>query len=281
MITFNRVKPLTKYLFKQKAAHKTIGLVPTMGALHRGHFSLIAASKKKNDITVCSIYVNPTQFNQAVDLKKYPRNLAEDKALLRSVGCDVLFCPSDEEMYPQPTKLKFDFGSLASLMEGKHRPGHFNGVATVVAKLFHQVKPHRAYFGQKDLQQYLIIKQMVIDLGFDLTLEQVPIVREDDGLALSSRNQRLTKKQRREAPQLYEGLKMAAAQLKEVKDISKVRIEVRNHFKKFEEIELEYFKIVNADNLQAIKTLDTEKVALCLGAYLGKVRLIDNLIIIC
>lgn len=281
MITFNRVKPLTKYLFKQKAAHRSIGLVPTMGALHRGHFALIAASKKKNDITVCSIYVNPTQFNQASDLKKYPRNLAEDKALLRSVGCDVLFCPSDEEMYPQPAKLKFDFGSLASLMEGKHRPGHFNGVATVVAKLFHQVKPHRAYFGQKDLQQYLIIKQMVMDLGFDLTLEQVPIVREDDGLALSSRNQRLTKKQRREAPQLYEGLKMAAAQLKQVKDISKVRKEVRKHFKKFEEIELEYFQIVNADNLQAIKTLGTEKVVLCLAAYLGKVRLIDNLIIIC
>ncbi|MGI9544117.1 MAG: pantoate--beta-alanine ligase [Cyclobacteriaceae bacterium] len=281
MITFDRVKPLTNYLFKQKVANKTIGLVPTMGALHRGHFSLIAASQKKNDITVCSIYVNPTQFNRASDLKKYPRNLDKDKRQLRSLGCDVLFCPSDKEMYPQPTELKFDFGSLASHMEGKHRPGHFSGVAIVVAKLFHQVKPHRAYFGQKDLQQYIIIQQMVNDFGFDLTLEQIPIIREDDGLALSSRNQRLTKKQRQVAPRLYEGLRLAASQLKQDGDIPKARKTFRKHLKKFKEIELEYFQIVNADNLQPIKACENKKVALCMAAYLGKVRLIDNLVIIC
>jgi len=281
MITFDRVKPLTKYLFQQKVAHKTIGLVPTMGALHQGHFSLIAASQKQNDITVCSIYVNPTQFNQISDLKKYPRNLAEDKTKLRSLGCDVLFCPSDQEMYPQPTELKFDFGSLASHMEGKHRPGHFNGVATVVAKLFNQVKPDRAYFGQKDLQQYVIIQQMVRDLGFSLTLQQVPIIRETDGLALSSRNQRLTRKQRQVAPQLYQGLKLAAMQMKEGAGIPKARRKVRDHMKKFREIELEYFQIVNADNLHPINGCENNKVALCMAAYLGKVRLIDNLIIIC
>ena len=280
MITFDQVKALREYLFKQKQAGRSIGLVPTMGALHAGHFALISASQKNNDLTVCSIYVNPKQFNEAADLKKYPRSLAQDKAQLKAMSCDVLFCPSDAEMYPQETKLQFDFGALGSLMEGEHRPGHFNGVATVVAKLFHQVKPDRAYFGQKDLQQYVIINQLVQDLSFDLELERIPIVREADGLALSSRNELLTYRQRQEAPQLFQALLLAAQHLERGESRSKTILSVEKLMKNYREIELEYFQIVNSTNLQPLDdTAVEDDVALCIAAHVGEVRLIDNLII--
>jgi len=166
MLVFTTSKDLQNHLQKIKQQNCSIGFVPTMGALHEGHLALVKQAKQENDCVVCSIYVNPTQFNNAEDLAKYPRILEQDKILLESVSCDILFAPSDTEMYPKPTKLRFSFGDLENVMEGQYRPGHFNGVATIVAKLFHCVMPDKAYFGQKDLQQYLIIKTLVEDLAF-------------------------------------------------------------------------------------------------------------------
>jgi pantoate--beta-alanine ligase len=270
---------LRSILDSYKLQSKRVGFVPTMGALHQGHISLINRSKEENDITVCSIFVNPLQFNNTQDLKRYPRTIEADIELLESAGCDVLFVPQASTMYPQQPKIKIDFGELETVMEGKYRPGHFNGVAVVVAKLFHMVDPDQAYFGQKDLQQFLIIQQMVKDLSFKLKLICCDIIREEDGLAMSSRNRRLEPAQRKASVKLYEALKMAK-QLLDSHQPAQVKQEVAGFLAAEEMIRLEYLEIADGETLETVGSVaNHEKVAICIAAYLGEVRLIDNIII--
>ena len=197
MHIFKEIKPLRAFLNQKRAEQESIGLVPTMGALHRGHLALIQASKAENKLTVCSIYVNPTQFNNSADLEKYPRTLPADIALLEEAGCDVLFCPGNQEMYRDVSTLTMDFGGVDKILEGKFRPGHFSGVGLVVSKLFNIVAPDRAYFGQKDFQQFSVIARLVKELQFGLELRRIPTLRESDGLAMSSRNMRLNESDRK------------------------------------------------------------------------------------
>src|SRR6478735_2463281 len=204
MEIFKEIGPLRAYLRSQKKGQSTVGLVPTMGALHTGHLTLIKEAKAENDLTVCSIYVNPTQFNNASDLAKYPRLLEKDSQLLKEAGCDVLFAPENSEMYASPSELKLEFGQLDKILEGKFRPGHFSGVGLVVSKLFNIVKPDRAYFGQKDFQQFAIISKLNEELLFGISLKAVYIVREEDGLAMSSRNLRLSSEERKKAIIFYQ-----------------------------------------------------------------------------
>jgi pantoate--beta-alanine ligase len=277
MLIFNSIKETQTYL---KSQNKTIGFVPTMGALHAGHLSLIERSKSENDLTVCSIFVNPTQFNNPEDLKKYPRTLESDCEMLESVGCDVVFAPSAEEMYPNLPTLKMDFGNLEHIMEGKFRPGHFNGVGIVVAKLFHIVKPNRAYFGQKDIQQVAVIRRMVRDLSFDLEIIPCPTLRENDGLAMSSRNMQLTTEERKIAPEVYKSLTLAKEFLLTKKSISETQLAVNQHFMKFSAFRMEYFEIVDFDSLEPLESFDkNKKTAICIAIFLGNVRLIDNIVI--
>ncbi|MCU0445826.1 MAG: pantoate--beta-alanine ligase [Microscillaceae bacterium] len=279
MQIFDKIIDLKSFLREQRAQNKSIGFVPTMGALHAGHLALIEQSNAANDITVCSIYVNPTQFNNPNDLAKYPRTFKADVELLGQYDQCVVFAPQDFEMYPEKPHLVFDFGNLELVMEGKFRPGHFNGVAIVVAKLFHIVHPNRAYFGQKDLQQCLIVKQLVKDLSFDLELIICPTVRESDNLAMSSRNLRMDAEDRALAGQIPQILFMARDLVLANRDFPNIKKTVEDAFAKLP-IQLEYFQITNADTLLNINTRDEAKrIALCIAAYLGDVRLIDNIII--
>ncbi len=278
MQVFTEVGPLINYLQGVRSNNKTIGLVPTMGALHEGHNSLIAESLKSCDITVCSVYVNPTQFNTQSDLDNYPRKLDEDMAFLKKNGCDVLFAPADKEMYVTKPVLNLDFGALEQSMEGKFRPGHFNGVGVIVGKLFNIVRPHRAYFGQKDIQQYFIIKQLVRDLSYQIELVKVPTVREDDGLAMSSRNQRLSPELRSKAPLIYQALEAAGKMLREGKEIAEVRENVRELFLKDHDFKLEYFEVVDHESLEVLQNRPVAAtVVLCIAVHLGEIRLIDNI----
>ena len=280
MVLLTELSQLQSYLAHQKKDSKTLGLVATMGALHPGHISLIERSRKDNDHTICSIFVNPTQFDNSSDLLKYPRTLEADRVLLEQAGCDAVFAPANEEMYHQPPRLRLDFGKLEEVMEGKFRPGHFNGVGLVVSKLFHMIKPDRAYFGQKDLQQFLIIRQLVNDLSFDIQLVRCPIVREPDGLAMSSRNSRLNPEQRKKAPQLYQTLVKAKEMLLSGIPVAAAIMAVQRDLAMQDDIKLEYFEVVDEESLQPIENIrEYAQVALCMAAYLGDVRLIDNLLL--
>ncbi|TGE09273.1 pantoate--beta-alanine ligase [Hymenobacter fodinae] len=257
-----------------------VGLVPTMGALHEGHLQLVRAAAQECDVVVVSIFVNPTQFNNPEDYRLYPRLPEADAELLEPAGCTALFLPSVEEMYPRPTVLHFDFGSLERVMEGAHRPGHFNGVATVVSKLFHLCRPHRAYFGQKDFQQVAIVRQLVQDLSFDLELVAFPTIREADGLAMSSRNRRLTPEARTVAPMLYQALQQAERLVHEQATPDAVRVAVSELLGQEPSITLEYFEVADAETLQPVSEWQPEQtVALCIAAHLGGVRLIDNVVV--
>ncbi|MBG8554501.1 pantoate--beta-alanine ligase [Hymenobacter guriensis] len=258
-----------------------IGLVPTMGALHQGHLQLVRAAAQQNDVVVVSLFVNPTQFNNPEDFRLYPRLPEADAKLLAGTGCTALFAPSVEEMYPQPTLLRFDFGTLERVMEGAHRPGHFNGVATVVSKLFHLSRPHRAYFGQKDLQQVAVVRQLVQDLSFNLELVVFPTVREKDGLAMSSRNRRLSLEARAVAPHLYQALTLARTLIEQEQTVAEVQRQTTEFLQQQPAIELEYFDISDARTLQplASERPASGPVALCLAAWLGGVRLIDNVVV--
>lgn len=259
---------------------RRIGLVPTMGALHDGHLQLVRAAAQACDAVVVSIFVNPTQFNNAEDFRLYPRLPAADAALLAPAGCTALFLPAVEEMYPQPTVLRFDFGPLEHVMEGAHRPGHFNGVATVVSKLFHLSRPHQAYFGQKDWQQVAIVRQLVADLSFDLELVSFPTVREADGLAMSSRNRRLPAEARAVAPRLYEALQLAAARAQAGDSPAAVRQAGAAHIQSEPAFTLEYFEVADAQTLQPLTEWHPGRTAvLCLAAHLAGVRLIDNVVV--
>jgi pantoate--beta-alanine ligase len=279
MIQITTIAEMRELAQTLRCQGKTIGFVPTMGALHDGHLQLVRASVSENDVTVCSIFVNPTQFNNPEDFRLYPRLVAEDAPLLEAAGCSYLFLPSAEEMYPKPARLVFNFGALEGVMEGADRPGHFNGVGLVVSKLFHIVQPHKAYFGQKDLQQFAIVKQLVADLDFNLELVRYPIVREEDGLAMSSRNRRLTPQQRETAPQLYRALQEAEKMLQNG-SVSAIKSMVAEKLQKETGIELAYFEIADPETLQPVTQIPEQgEVAFCLAAFLGDIRLIDNVVV--
>ena len=272
--------PEIKQLSQQlRQAGQTIGFVPTMGALHAGHLQLLQTARADNDVVCCSIFVNPIQFNNTEDYQRYPRVVAEDVRILEEIRCDYLFLPAAADMYPKPLGLSFHFGDLETVMEGAFRPGHFSGVATVVSKLFHLVSPHKAYFGQKDLQQYAIIRQLVRDLNFNLDLVCHPIIRENDGLAMSSRNRRLSEPERQEAVQLYRALTLAQEWL-QTKSVAEVKAAVAAYLQDYKHVRLEYFEVADASSLQPLATPDSSHgIALCIAAYLGSIRLIDNIII--
>jgi pantoate--beta-alanine ligase len=279
MVVVTQISELHSLLNTYRINSKSIGFVPTMGALHNGHMSLITKAKAETEIVVCSIFVNPTQFNNAHDLEVYPRTLDADCALLQNVNCDILFAPSVTEMYPTKTELKFDFGNLEHVMEGKFRPGHFNGVGIVVSKLFNIVRPDKAFFGQKDIQQCAVIYRLVNDLSFQLKLVICATEREADGLAMSSRNRNLSVEQRGIAPNLYKNMQIGIAQLKIGVSVEQVKLFIINELGKIDGIELEYLEIVDRSNLESVNEYVTGESAICIAAFLGKTRLIDNVLI--
>lgn len=248
-----------------------------MGALHEGHASLVARSVAENGVTVVSVFVNPTQFNDKGDLERYPRTLDADCRLLERLGADCVFAPSVEEVYPEPDTREFDFTPLDKVMEGIYRPGHFNGVAQIVSKLFMYVEPDRAYFGEKDFQQLAIIREMVRQMDFKLTIVGCPIVREDDGLALSSRNALLTESQRRTALAISKTLFASVAYAKQ-HTLAETKQMVEQAIADTEGLELEYYEIVDGNTLQPLTAWDDAfYVVGCITVYCGKVRLIDNI----
>ena len=280
MEVFTSVQSLRKFLSQQRILNKTIGLIPTMGALHEGHISLLNSSTTENDISVCSIFVNPVQFTNQEDLAKYPRTLEADCALLEKAGCSAVFAPTVLEMYPAPPVLTFNFGTLETVMEGASRPGHFNGVGIVVSRLFNIVQPDRAYFGQKDLQQVSVIRQLIDDLAFPLDLVICPTVREESGLAMSSRNQRLNQNETALASNIYKIISAVKDQLLEGGKIQEIKNSAQNQFLSIPEFTLDYIEIVDIKTLQPITELQSPgSTAICVAAFLGPVRLIDNIIL--
>lgn len=248
-----------------------------MGALHEGHASLVARSVAENGVTVVSVFVNPTQFNDKGDLERYPRTLDADCQLLQRLGADCVFAPSVEEVYPEPDTREFDFTPLDKVMEGIYRPGHFNGVAQIVSKLFMYVEPDRAYFGEKDFQQLAIIREMVRQMDFKLTIVGCPIVREADGLALSSRNALLTESQRRTALAISKTLFASVAYAKQ-HTLAETKQMVEQAIADTEGLELEYYEIVDGNTLQPLTAWDDASYVVgCITVYCGKVRLIDNI----
>lgn len=271
------INELKQVLGDARAKGMTVGLVPTMGALHEGHASLVRRSVGENDVTVVSDFVNPTQFNDKNDLKNYPRTLEADCALLESIGAQYIFAPSVEEMYPEPDTRQFDFTPLDKVMEGIHRPGHFNGVAQIVSKLFYAVEPDRAYFGEKDFQQLAIIREMVRQLDLKVEIVGCPIVREEDGMALSSRNTLLTKAQRKTAATISRTLFASRiyARSHAVEDTIKYVVDTINAT---DGLEVEYFEIVDGTTLQPLtKWGSSPYIVGCITVHCGKVRLIDNI----
>ncbi len=272
------ISQMQAYSRAARKSGKSIGFVPTMGALHNGHLMLVEQAMAENDIGICSIFVNPIQFNNPKDLEKYPRTFEKDIALLESLGCDVVFYPEVEEMYPEPVTQTYDFGLLDKVMEGRYRSGHFNGVAIVVKKLFDIVLPHKAYFGEKDFQQLAVIKALVKIESMNIAIVACPIVRETDGLAMSSRNVRLTDSQRSEAPLIFQTL-VKASGLYKTEKVETVIEKVAHTINANPEMELEYFEISHPETLAPIRgnKPDTPVVA-CIAVYMGPVRLIDNMI---
>lgn len=261
-----------------KEEGKKIGFVPTMGALHNGHIQLVKRCVAENEFAIVSVFVNPTQFNDQNDLLKYPRTLEADCKLLEEAGCSLVFAPSVEEVYPEEDTRLFDFGQLDKVMEGEFRPGHFNGVAQVVSKLFDMVTPDNAYFGEKDFQQLAIIRQMVKQLNSPVEIHPCPIVREESGLAMSSRNTRLTPEQLAEAPKIYQTL-LASKAMKDTKSVAEVKAWVINELNKNEFFRVEYFDIVDGLTLQSLNSWSESGYAVgCIAVFCGEVRLIDNII---
>jgi pantoate--beta-alanine ligase len=275
MEVFHKTALLAERIATLRAYGSTIGFVPTMGALHAGHLSLIRTCAQQNDITVASIFVNPTQFNDKRDLERYPRMPERDMDLLQSAGCQLVFLPDEHEVYPEPDTREFDFGGLDRNMEGKQRPGHFRGVAQVVTRLFDIVTPHRAYFGLKDFQQLAIIRKVTADLGYPVEIIPCPIVRESDGLAMSSRNMLLSPEERRAACILSAAL-FEARSMKEQHTPAEVKQFVEGMIRDAPLVALEYFEIVDAGSLQPVTNWTNEETVGCLAASVGKIRLIDN-----
>nr|WP_311457336.1 pantoate--beta-alanine ligase [uncultured Capnocytophaga sp.] len=279
MKIFNKKLDLQQFLAPFYLEKKAVGLVPTMGALHEGHLSLIQKALSENDIVVVSIFVNPTQFNNAEDLEKYPRNLSGDIKTIERLSQEVvIFAPEISEMYENtPKAISFDFGGLDKVMEGKFREGHFQGVATIVEKLFELVKPTRAYFGEKDYQQILIIKSMLEQRKLPVTLVPCPIVREESGLAMSSRNERLSPEGRKQAAFIYSVLQ-EAQKLFTTASVAEVEAFVKEQFSQKKGFDLEYFTITKADTLEEVKEKkSSESYRAFITVYVEGVRLIDNI----
>lgn len=267
-----------KFLYNLPRNQTTVGLVPTMGALHEGHLELVRKAKENSDVVIVSIFVNPTQFNNPDDFAKYPKTLDKDLDLLKNIGVDAVFVPDNQEVYPESPVIKIDFGDLERVLEGAFRPGHFNGVGIVVSKLLNIVNPHKAFFGQKDLQQVAVIKRLVKDLSFDVEIIVVPTVRESSGLALSSRNIRLSPEQREIALLLYRSLSFARAELLKGKNWFTVKSEIEMLFQQTPQVELEYFELVDSEKMTVLKGLQAGiPISICTASYVGDVRLIDNI----
>lgn len=277
MILLRKPGEVENFITNLKLSNKTIGFVPTMGALHDGHISLVDQSKKKNDYTVVSIFVNPTQFNNPEDLKKYPRTEETDTALLESAGADAVFIPLVETIYPQgQISETFQFNGLENQMEGKFRPGHFDGVATVVKRFFEIIQPDRAYFGEKDFQQLRIIQEMVKQFQLPVEIVPVPIKRESDGLAMSSRNMRLTQEMRQESAIINKILSEAKSFLKN-HTVAETKTFVSEEFKKTN-LELEYFEVADEAHLLAVSEVEKDvKIRGFIAVFAGDIRLIDNM----
>ena len=277
MKLIHTVQELRTELNAQRLAGKKIGFVPTMGALHEGHASLVKLAVAENDVVVVSDFVNPTQFNDQNDLLKYPRTLEADCELLEKVGAHYVFAPSVEEIYPEPDTRQFSYAPLDTVMEGKFRPGHFNGVCQVVSKLFMMVEPHCAYFGEKDFQQLAIIREMVKQMNFPIRIVGCPIVRESDGLALSSRNALLSDVQRVQALNISKTL-FASKEYAATHTVEETQAFVEQSIAASEGLELEYFEIVDGLTLQKIAGWDETDYAVgCITVFCGEVRLIDNI----
>lgn len=274
---FNYIADLQSFLKAKRDSGMSVGLVPTMGALHEGHLSLIRHARKDNDIVVASVFVNPVQFNNPVDLEKYPRTPEKDVAMLESVGCDAVFMPSVEEMYPTKVEDHYDFGAIEHVMEGACRPGHFNGVAIVVRKLFEIVQPDRAYFGEKDFQQLAIISKLVKDYNINLEVVPCDIVREKDGLAMSSRNMRLNADERAIAPLIYKVLRETVADY-ETMSPAEMKALALKKYADIKQFDVEYVEIADETTLQTVTDWkDSEHARIFVALQLGPVRLIDNL----
>ena len=279
MQVFHKIVELQNKLFNDRKQGKSVGLVPTMGALHEGHASLVGKSVKENDITVVSIFVNPTQFNDPKDLSSYPRDIDADCKLLESVGADYVFAPSVEEMYPVPDTRHFEFPPVTTVMEGAHRPGHFNGVCQVVSRLFYITRPDRAYFGEKDWQQIAVVKAMVKSLGLKVNIVECPIVRDSDGLARSSRNALLSPDERKIAPNIFKALK-DSLDYSEKHSVKETHDHVVEQINAIDGLEVEYFAIVDGNTLQDVTDWnDSTYIVGCITAYCGSrpVRLIDHI----
>jgi pantoate--beta-alanine ligase len=265
-------------VFKQHCFNETIGLVPTMGALHKGHFALIEKAKSYSTISVVSIFINPIQFNNPSDLENYPKTVEKDLEELEKLNVDYVFVPEEKEIYPEKILLKFDFSDLEHTLEGAFRPGHFNGVGIIISKLLHIVHPSHVYFGQKDLQQVAIIKRLIKDLSFNLEVIVVPTVREEDGLALSSRNTFLNQMERKAASMLYKNLSFAKDELLNGVDWFDVKDKILQTFLGENLVKLEYFELVKSHSMEKVSSVDgMGPYSICTAAYVGKVRLIDNL----
>ena len=279
MKVFKKIVDLQNALFEERKQGKKIGLVPTMGALHEGHASLVRRSVGENGVTVVSVFVNPTQFNDKNDLKNYPRDLESDCALLESCKADYVFAPEVEEMYPTPDTRHFEFPPVSTVMEGAHRPGHFNGVCQVVSRLFYIVRPDRAYFGEKDWQQIAVVKAMVRQLELGVQIVECPIVRDDDGLARSSRNSLLAPDERAIAPAIYKALKSSLTYAKK-HSLKETHDKVVADINKVEGLDVEYFSIVDGNTLQDVAEWeDSPYIVGCITVYCGKtpIRLIDHI----
>ena len=279
MKKFHSIVELQNELFDARKQGKSVGLVPTMGALHDGHASLVKRSVKDNDVTVVSVFVNPTQFNDKNDLKNYPRTLDSDCALLESCGADYVFAPSVEEMYPTPDTRQFEFPPVSTVMEGKHRQGHFDGVCQVVSRLFYITRPDRAYFGEKDWQQIAVVKAMVRSLQLDVEIVECEIVRESDGLAMSSRNTLLADNERAIAPRIYATLKESIKYAK-THSLTETHDYVVSNINSVDGLDVEYFSIVDGNTLQDVSSWeDSDYIVGCITVFCGAtpIRLIDHI----
>jgi pantoate--beta-alanine ligase len=277
MKVFNNINELKSVLATHRLEGKKIALVPTMGALHQGHASLVRKAAAENDIVVVSVFVNPTQFNDKNDLKKYPRTIEADCELLEREGADIVFSPSVDEMYPEEDKRQFSFPPLDTVMEGIFRPGHFNGVCQVVSKLFMIADPDKAYFGEKDFQQLAIIREMVRKMGFKLEIVGCPIIREMDGLALSSRNALLSAEERKTALNISKTL-FESVDYSKTHTLSETKEFVENSIAAVDGLKLEYFEIVDGNTLQSLEEWQNSSYIVgCITVFCGSVRLIDNI----
>lgn len=281
MLIIRTVAELGEYVSNERKNGRSIGLVPTMGALHAGHISLVTKAVSENDIVLVSLFVNPTQFNNPTDLATYPRKEEDDFVLLREAGASAVFAPSVEEIYPGGVegreRHEFELGTAATVMEGKYRPGHFQGVAEIVSKLFRMATPTRAYFGEKDFQQIAVIRNMVASEGIDVEIVACPIKRADDGLALSSRNALLTPEQRAIAPEIYRSLKASLDYAKE-HSVQATHDMVVESINAQPELDVEYYEIVDGRTLLPVAEWEeSDSVVGCITVYCGKIRLIDNI----